>query len=308
MESRVSFNSDGETLIGTLYRPDGVEGPLPTVVAGGGWCYVKEIVLPHIARIVATQNIQFLGFDYRGFGESSGDRRQHIDPWEQISDYRNALTYVERRPDVDAARLGVLGISYSGGHVLILSAIDPRVKAAVSIVPVVEGFENMRRTHGETAFAALNELLLNDRRARAGGNPGGNLAMSSLTPSPTDLSTWPFARINEVFNQIKSSGEAERHIHESTVESTELLLNYSVFPFLERILDTRLLMVVAEGDNITMWDREIAAFNAVPSPHKRLEILPAVSHMSLYSERADTNRAAVAAAEWFSSTFPVPVG
>jgi hypothetical protein len=66
-------------------------------------------------------------------------------------------------------------------------------------------------------------------------------------------------------------------------------------------------MVVAEGDNITMWDREIAAFNAVASPHKHLEILPAVSHMSLYSERADTNRAAVAAAEWFSSAFPAPV-
>ncbi len=259
------------------------------MVAGGGWCYVKEIVLPHVARIVEEQGVQFLGFDYRGFGESSGDRRQHIDPWEQISDYKNALSYAEQRDDVDAARLGAFGISYSGGHVLILAATDPRVKAVVSVVPVVEGFENMRRTHGEINFAKLNDLILQDRRDRAAGGAGGRLPMSSPTPH-AELSTWPFPRIGEVFNSLKDSGEAGRHIHESTVESTELLMNYSVFPFLHRILDTRVMLVVAEGDNITMWDREIAAFNAVASPHKRLELLPAVSHMSLYSERADHKR------------------
>lgn len=302
MEERVTFNSDGETLAGTLFRPDNAKGPLPTVVAGGGWCYVKEIVLPHVARIVNELGVQFLGFDYRGFGESTGGRRQHIDPWQQISDYKNALSYVETRDDVDPARLGAFGISYSGGHVLILAATEPRLKAVVSVVPVVDGWENMRRAHGEVNFAKLLDAIQSDRRARAAGDQGGAFPMSSLTP-PTELSTWPFPRINEVFNQLKKSGEAERHIHQSTIESTELLLNYTVFPYLERILDTRVLMVVAEGDNITMWDREIAALNGVASPHKRLELLPSVSHMSLYSDQADTNIAGRAASEWFADGF-----
>ncbi|MFJ6423928.1 alpha/beta hydrolase [Streptomyces hydrogenans] len=297
----MTFPSDGETLTGTLFRPDGATGPLPTVVAGGGWCYVKEIVLPHVARIVNEQQVQFLGFDYRGFGESSGERRQHIDPWQQISDYKNALTYAESRTDVDAERLGVFGISYSGGHALILAASDPRVKAAVSVVPVVEGYDNMRRTHGETAFAELERALLEDRRKRAGGAEGDTLAMSSLTPC-AELSTWPFPRIHEVFHALRQSGEAERHEHWSTMESTELLLNYSVFPFLSRILDKRVMVIVAEGDNITMWDREIAAFHAIASPHKRLEILPKVSHMSLYSDQRDTNVAAVKASDWFAAS------
>ncbi|KIW10054.1 hypothetical protein PV08_11830 [Exophiala spinifera] len=90
------------TTVGTLFHPDGATGKLPTVVAAGGWCYTKKIVLPHIARIVNQKGIQFLGFDYAGFGESSMDRRQHLDPWKQISDYRNALTYVESRDDVDS--------------------------------------------------------------------------------------------------------------------------------------------------------------------------------------------------------------
>lgn len=297
-EQHITFRSDGETLAGTLFRPEGATGRLPTVVAGGGWCYVKEIVLPHVARIVAEQHVQFLGFDYRGFGESSGERRQHIDPWQQVSDYKNALTYVESRDDVDADKLGVFGISYSGGHVLILAATDPRIKAAVSVVPVVEGYDNMRRVHGEIAFAELERSINADRRARATGGVEAVIPMSSANP-PTELSTWPFPRIQEVFAKLQQSGEAARHEHWSTLESTELLLNYSVFPFLSRILNERVMMIVAEGDNITMWDREIAAFNAIASPHKRLEILPAVSHMSLYSDQRDTNIAAAKAADWF---------
>lgn len=35
-----------------VFRPDEATGPLPTVMAAGGWCYTKEIVLPHVARII----------------------------------------------------------------------------------------------------------------------------------------------------------------------------------------------------------------------------------------------------------------
>lgn len=297
MEQRVEFASDGETLVGTLFRPDHAEGPLPTVVAAGGWCYVKEIVLPHIARIVAQQNVQFLGFDYAGFGESSGERRQHLDPWQQISDYRNAITYVEGREDADPDRIGALGISYSGGHVLVLAATDPRIKAIVSIVPVVDGYNNMKRVHGEARFRMLEQAILEDRRQRATG-PGGTWSMTTMTPFE-ELVVWPFPRTFEVFHQLKET-EAPRHEHWNTIESAELLLNYDVSPFLPRILDKKVLMIVAEGDILTLWDLEIEAFNRIPSPHKALEILPAVSHMSLYSEREDTNVAGSLSAAWFS--------
>lgn len=81
-----------------------------------------------------------------------------------ISDYLNALTYVESRDDVDPLRPGCHGISYSGGHVLILAAIDPRIKSVVSIVPVVDGFSNLRRAHGERCFADFQAATLRDRR------------------------------------------------------------------------------------------------------------------------------------------------
>jgi pimeloyl-ACP methyl ester carboxylesterase len=298
MEQRIEFPSDGEILVGTLFRPDGAHGPLPTVVAAGGWCYTKEIVLPHVARIVNEGGVQFFAFDYAGSGESSGDRRQHLDPWQQISDYRNALTFVEGRDDVDRHRLGCFGISYSGGHVLILAATDPRIRAVVSVVPVVDGYATMRRVHGERRFADLQAAILHDRRSRTAG-VDGRIPFSSLTPE-TELSVWPFPRIHEVFHQVKAA-EAPRHEHWSTIESAELLLNYTVFPYLGRVLDNKVLMIVAEGDNITAWDLEMDAYHQLPTPAKQLEILPAVSHMSLYSEKTDTNVAARLALDWYAT-------
>ena len=297
MEQTVEFLSKGDTVHGTLFRPDDApDGPLPTVVMAGGWCYVKEIVLPHVARIVNLAGVQCLGFDYRGFGESEGQRRNHLDPWWQIEDYKNAITYLESRDDVDADAIGAFGISYSGGHVLILAATDPRVKAVVSTVPVVDGHANMRRAHGELRYRELEARILEDRRARYNGE-GGYLPMTSRTPHE-ELSTWPFPHTNKVFMQIKET-EAPRHEHFSTVESTENLINYTVFPYLGRILNTPVMMLVAEGDNLTLWDLEIDAFNQIPSPSKELVVMSGISHMSIYSDRPDTNVAATHASRWF---------
>jgi len=92
---RVEFTSEGETIAADLYLPDGVEGPLPIVVMAGGWCYVKELVQPHYAEAFVRVGCAALVFDYRRFGASDGTPRQHLDPWDQIEDYRNAISYAK---------------------------------------------------------------------------------------------------------------------------------------------------------------------------------------------------------------------
>lgn len=292
----VEFSSKGTTVRGDLILPDGT-GPFPLLVMGGGWCYVKEIVMPHYAEGLVAAGCAVLMFDYRCLGASDGEPRQHIDPWMQIEDFRNAISFAATLEDIDADRIGVWGISYAGGHVLITAAIDPRVKCAISNIPVVDGFENMRRVHGTARFNDLCEALAADReqRSRSGG-AGGRMAFSTRTPHE-ELSTWPFPLIHEVFHDIKAR-EAPRHEHWSTAESTELLLNYTVFPYTPRITNTPVLMVVAEGDEITLWDLEIAAFHSIPSPRKELAVIPKVSHMSLYSQKTHLARAGEAAARF----------
>jgi cephalosporin-C deacetylase-like acetyl esterase len=298
MRREVEFQSNGDTCRGLLVTPDTGAAPYPIVVMAGGWCYVKEIVMPHYAEYLVAAGNAVLLFDYRRLGASDGLPRQHINPWDQIEDYKNAITFVQTLPELDPDRVGIWGISYSGGHVLIVGATDPRVKCIVSNIPVVDGYVNMRRVHGERRYAQLVEELLADRRRRwQDPDQRGRMPMSTLDPEH-ELSTWPFPHIGEIFGAIKER-EAPLHEHWSTTESVELLLDYTVFPYARRIYNTPTLMVVAEGDNITLWDLEIEAFNAVTTAQKKLVVLPNVTHMSLYSQRSHLEIAGEAAADWF---------
>ncbi|WP_155355129.1 alpha/beta hydrolase [Acrocarpospora macrocephala] len=292
----VTFNSHGDTVHGDLYLPEG-PGPHPAVVLAGGWCYVKELRQPQYAEAFAAKGVAALVIDYRRLGASEGTPRQHIDPWDQIEDYRNAITYLEGRDEVDSDRIGAWGISYSGGHVLILGAVDPRVKAVVSNVPVVQGYETMVRAHGSERYRALESMLLEDRRKRFQTGEYGYLPMSQ-DPS-RGLSTWPFDEIRVVFEDLKKE-QAPRHEHRSTIASTEMLLEYDVFPFLPRLVATPTMMIIAEGDDITMWDLETEAFNRIPTRDKELVVLPKTSHMTLYSNLTALDLAATAAATWFA--------
>lgn len=289
MRRNVEFNSKGSKIRGVLVTPDHGSGPFPVAVMGGGWCYVKEIVLPHYAQAILNDGVAVLMFDYRGLGESEGEVRQHIDPWGQVEDYKNAISFVAKQPEIDKNRIGIWGISYAGGHVIIVGATDPRVKCIVSTVPVVEGWETMKRCHGERKFAKLLDLVLQDRIRRSDGEPSAMMPMSHLDPD-NNLSSWPFPHVNEIFQRIKEA-EAPRHEHRNTIESMELLLQYNVFPYAKMILNTPTQVVVAEQDNITQWDLEIQMYNTITAGNKELVVLEKVNHMSLYSTRKHLEKA-----------------
>jgi uncharacterized protein len=144
MREDVEFQAEDVTLRGWLYSPDGADGPAPTVVMAHGFSAVKEMHLDRFAEVFAGAGLAVLVFDNRNLGASDGEPRQEIDPWAQIRDYRHAITYATTREEVDDARIGVWGSSYSGGHVLVVGAIDRRVKCVVSQVPLVSGHANFR--------------------------------------------------------------------------------------------------------------------------------------------------------------------
>ncbi|MQA16563.1 MAG: alpha/beta fold hydrolase [Pseudonocardiaceae bacterium] len=295
----VSFSSGGETIRGDLYLPEG-EGPFPVVVMAGGWCYVKELRQPQYAQEFVARGFAALIFDYRRLGASDGEPRQHLDPWDQIEDYKNAITYLERRGDIDGDRIGAWGISYSGGHVLILGAVDQRVKAVASTVPVIDGYHNMWRVHGSERFRKLREAVLDDRRKRFETGEHSYIPMSGTPSSPhAELTTWPFDEVRAVFDELKAT-QAPRHEHRTTMESVELLMQYNAAPYVHRLVNKPVMMVVAEGDDITLWDRETETFDAIPSRDKELVVLPNVTHMTLYSNLTALDLAAKAAGSWFS--------
>ena len=289
MPDNIEFTSEGTTVRGHLYLPPG-DGPFPLVVMAGGWCYVKELVQPTYARAFVDRGCAALVFDYRNFGDSDGTPRQHLDPWRQIEDYRNAISHAETLDVVDKDRIGVWGISYSGGHALVVGATDPRVKAVVSTIPVVDGWETMQRVHGSLGFRRLGETVLADRRSRSATGEHGTIPMSSKAPA-AEACVWPFPEVTSGFEALKAT-DAPNHEHWNTVQSVELLWNYTVFPYVRRILDTPTLMIVAENDDITSWDLEIEAFHAIPTTKKELFVMNETSHMVLYTNKSHLELAA----------------
>lgn len=293
----IRFASAGEELEALLYLPPR-DGPHPCVVMAGGWCYVKELTQPHFARVFCEQGLAALIFDYRSFGGSSGEPRRHIDPWGQIEDYRNALSYLEGRPDVDSDRLASWGISYSGGHVLVLGAIDERVRAVCSLVPVIDGWDNLRLSHGTVSFRVLRAAL---REARTRLYETGEHTYLDHQPVKLGaLGTFPFPQSRLTFQRLKET-EAPGYEGRATAASTDMLLAYSVRPFLSRLLATPTLVCVAEGDDHTHWDLAAEAFAAIPGTRKRFHVVPRSSHLTFYEDAQTQHEVATVAAEWFKT-------
>ena len=145
MRRDIEFRTeDGVILRGWHYLPERV-GATATVVMAHGYSAVKEMYLDRFTEVFAEAGIDAVVFDNRNFGASDGEPRQEIDPWQQIRDYRDAITWASGLPEVDAERIGVWGSSYSGAHVLVVGAIDRRVKCVVAQVPLISGHANARR-------------------------------------------------------------------------------------------------------------------------------------------------------------------
>ena len=297
----VEFTSGGETIRGDLLLPEG-DGPFPVVVMAGGWCYVKELRQPQYAAEFVKRGLAALIFDYRRMGASDGEPRQHIEPWDQIEDYKNAITFAENLPEIDENRIGIWGISYSGGHVLIVAATDPRVKSVVSNVPVIDGHETMWRMHGTVRFRKLKDLVLEERRKRTESGTHSFMPMSGEPAGPeAELTVWPDNDVRDVFAELQAT-QAPRHEHRNTIASAERLMEYNAAPYARRLLNIPTMMIVADHDDITMWDQEIAAFDAIPSPTKKLVVLPSTTHMVLYSNLTALDYAARAAGDWYTRT------
>src|SRR5271167_4250398 len=111
MRKDIEFKTeDGVTLRGWHYLPDGRRGKVPTIVMAHGFSAVKEMYLDRFAEAFAAAGLGAVVFDNRNFGASDGEPRQEIDPWRQVRDYRDAITYAETLPETDADRIGIWGI------------------------------------------------------------------------------------------------------------------------------------------------------------------------------------------------------
>ncbi len=292
MRTDVEFKTeDGTTLRGWHYTPDNGTGPWPTVVMAHGFSAVKEMYLDRFAEVFAASGLAALVFDHRNFGASDGEPRQEIDPWQQINGYRDAITYVESLSATDANRIGVWGSSYSGGHVLVLGAIDRRIKCVASQVPLISGHRNARRLIRADIIAAVDGMCAVDRRKRyAGGSPA---MMPVVSEDPTGPAALPTPDSWKWFTETGNM-RAPSWRNEVTLRSVELFMAYEPGAYIEFISPTPLLMVVALGDHLTVADEALGAYERARHPKKLVTLKG--GHFDAYI--ADFDAASAAARDW----------
>ena len=288
----IEFDAEGVTLRGWFYTGDGVSGAGPTVVMAHGFSAVKEMYLDKFAGFFAAAGLNALVFDNRNFGASGGEPRQEIDPWAQARDYRHAITYASTLPEVDGNRIGIWGSSYSGGHVLVVAALDRRVKAVVSQVPLISGHDNLRALVRADFIAGLREQFDADRLARFQGQPPAMIPVVDEDPlAPSALPT------PDSWRWFTETGKARAPSWKNTVtlRSVEMFTEYEPVSYMPYISPTPLLVLPAEGDHLVVSELAIAAFDKAHEP-KKLQILPGM-HFDAYVKGFDA--ASVPARDWF---------
>jgi dienelactone hydrolase len=159
----VTFGYDN--VQGMLYAPkDAAEDTkLPTVIwlhgysypIGYMWVYRRDV---HPALALAQQGYAVLAFDQSGFGERMDETKPFYDRWPRwsrmgrlVEDVGEAVTALQKDPQVDPDRIYLFGYSMGGMVGLHAAALDKRIKGVAAIA----GFTPMRTDTADTGTGGI---------------------------------------------------------------------------------------------------------------------------------------------------------
>lgn len=115
-----------------MYTDDGGGSfPAPVIVLCNGFCGIQSLLLPTVAHQFTQAGYVVVTFDYRGFGDSSGERGRLV-PMRQLEDIQAVIHWVCQEQMLDVQRIGLWGTSLGGAHVVVAAAREPLVKCVVS--------------------------------------------------------------------------------------------------------------------------------------------------------------------------------
>ena len=115
------------------------DGGRPCVVMAHGFGATRDSGLLPFAEAFAEAGADALLFDYRGFADSDGELRQDVNHLHHRRDYHAAIARARYLPGVDPERIVLWGSSYSGGHVIVVGAVDGRVAGVISQGAAMDG-------------------------------------------------------------------------------------------------------------------------------------------------------------------------
>lgn len=283
----VRFHSGPAVLAGTLKLPDAGNRPFPAIVQGPGWLGLAaaNAYKPYHEALVAA-GFAVLVFDYRGFGDSTGDA-SYLDPMTQVADWRAAVSYLETRAEVDPQRIGAFGSGGTGGgNAIYAGALDPRVKAVVSQVPIADGRDWLHRMRREYEWLEFLEAIRQDRLRRVVTGEPTLVAPREgiMVPTPERRASTIKADVDDKIPPFVE------------LASAEAIFAYRPIDVVDRIAPRALMLIAVENDATTPEDHAYALYDRAGGP-KRLVIQTGTTHYAAYAHYRDVVNPLIV--EWF---------
>lgn len=273
----------GVVLRGWLYLPAS-RGRAPAVVMAHGFSAVKEMALDRFGEAFARAGIAALVYDHRNLGASDGEPRQRINPWAQSRDYRYAISWLARRPEVDPERIAIWGSSFSGGEAIVVSACDERVKAVIASVPM-SGLPGADYTDTEERFRAIRAQILDESGAGLADVETAVLGpFGVVSEEGSDLPV--FLDMSEATQWFLRHGRVPGSTWDNRVTLANAFGSEPAFDpgvCIDRIAPRPLLMVVARDDRMAATEVALEAFARAGEP-KQLVILEGDHFVSYQGE------------------------
>ncbi len=294
---KVTFkNGFGIELAADMYTPKGVsEGEkLAAIAISGPFGAVKEQSSGLYAQHMAERGFLTIAFDPSFTGESGGEPRRTASPDINTEDFMAAVDFLSKQDNVDASRIGIIGICGWGGIALNAAAADTRIKATVASTMYdmtrVSGNGYFESEDKEESRHAAREALAKQRLADPTAMAGG-----VVDPLPEDAPQF----VKDYFDYYKTT----RGYHERSGNSNDGwraigTQAYSNSRFLYYINEIRSAVLVMHGEKAHsryfgeaaykyMVEGKADGYNFIGKPNpnpqnKQLLIVPGATHCDLY--------------------------
>lgn len=193
----VDFYSNGVRCSAWLYLPKGKQ-KCPVIVMAHGLGGVREMRLDAYAQRFAAAGYACFLFDYRNYGASDGNRRQRINVKEQLADWNSAIDFIRKNDKVDGGKVLLFGSSFSGGHVITLSARRNDILATVAQCPYTDTRATLGTISPRSALKTFPLVIADLLSCLTGYHP----VMLKLGDAPGTAAMMAVPDYQEFFEQI----------------------------------------------------------------------------------------------------------
>ena len=283
---KVTFRTRyGTVLAGDLYVPRDVRGKLAALAVSGPFGAVKEQASGLYAQTMAERGFLTLAFDPSYTGESSGEPRHVASPDINTEDFSAAVDYLATRPDVDAGRIGIIGICGWGGFAINAAANDTRIKATVASTM----YDISRCTANGYFDAADNadaryKMRQEFNAQRTEDYRTGTYPRTVMNPKPAgDAPQF----MKDYYDYYKTErGYHPRSINSNGAWNATSALSFLNMPLLAYAGEIRSAVLLVHGEKAHSRYFSEDAFKKLSGNNKELMIVPRASHTDLY-DRVD---------------------